>query len=1079
MATDLQKGIDELEHFSATLKNACGLYTSASELVKYCFPHRTLRELIETLWCAELKCDGRQKIRKAVCDFTQPISTNTASAIMIYAKEKSVNFHLKTKELWELYDKCSGEKLADVLSNCLFLFHAIYDIRYQFNIKNKINLRVQKSLRSIPYLFSLDEVGEFDRLYYATKQFLNQTGLDDLKKKLPNAVLEMYGQKIRSRKEAGSIFTHKTFLFSTSEALNTERIDADESIEKFTENVEKFISNIALHNFDTSDMHKLVECDLTGKVDFHLFKKVCDVLPRVEALADLHFADEFLKVLKYIACSYNDWNAIMTYFYGAFRDVNGSPKTFKHLYQNFDEDVRNLLSYLEDHAQLHTNQVKFQKAVDECAWILMISPLDTLTSLFLQFLENILMVPNFIRILRKLPEYCNIELEAVFGEDRKSARKTPILMLVLRTVLTIERASLQSDAKRRNFVYMCAAVCRERHVLKDGKSEAENEDDNAEAAVALLGDIVDFALVDGSVVLNHIVLPALKQVFYQDIALEIGSKLLTSLGARRTPIIWKTEQGVKLSDCEGGEVKNNSGVSIIQLISILLDIIIENKYYDDYALIDSCQDCLRLLEDGLIIETNAFNSLLTCFDNSLWAYRYAIVSWFFKCLTSYKREIPPLLFKALKEENRQALEVMKTDADDSDISGRSLLRKLFELAAIHFDLALDILKGFSTSVSIAGHDISGAFVDVIRNHNRFPRNKIDGLVEVIRAIVNQIDLSRQIVPLLTEISESSFYGLRLIEPLLLIQEAVICAIYYDKKSTEDLNAVPFHILEIENEVAVTLLKLFCELTKDHIQKEMVDLRRSHLKHKVEIKDPMPKLSDVNINRTIRVETELIQLYFASIVLANHIIGLTNVHIEMGRMKLGPTFDEIINKALVDQNAKEDMVNSEQYCEKLCAVSDFDQALASVEMNNCLSVGSFAVSNPSYETNRMIDITSANIEAIRDSYNDRLPETSEQNAMFIAGTQMIKDPTTARIIENHFYHNKRNNMRKLAVRPKPRHGALLPWSIEDNNIHDDGNKERQSDDQNDAQDNTSCEWNNNSESDRIINGGFRHTNKRRK
>lgn len=35
---------------------------------------------------------------------------------------------------------------------------------------------------------------------------------------------------------------------------------------------------------------------------------------------------------------------------------------------------------------------------------------------------------------------------------------------------------------------------------------------------------------------------------------------------------------------------------------------------------------------------------------------------------------------------------------------------------------------------------------------------MDGLVEVIRAICNQIDLSRQIVPLLTEISESSFYG---------------------------------------------------------------------------------------------------------------------------------------------------------------------------------------------------------------------------------------------------------------------------------------------------------------------------------
>ncbi|CAG9534857.1 unnamed protein product, partial [Cercopithifilaria johnstoni] len=78
----------ELEHFSAILKNAGGLYASASELVKYCLPHRTLKELIETLWCAKLHFNKRQKIRKQVHDIMQLVSTNTASAIMIYAMEK-------------------------------------------------------------------------------------------------------------------------------------------------------------------------------------------------------------------------------------------------------------------------------------------------------------------------------------------------------------------------------------------------------------------------------------------------------------------------------------------------------------------------------------------------------------------------------------------------------------------------------------------------------------------------------------------------------------------------------------------------------------------------------------------------------------------------------------------------------------------------------------------------------------------------------------------------------------------------------------------------------------------------------
>lgn len=47
------------------------------------------------------------------------------------------------------------------------------------------------------------------------------------------------------------------------------------------------------------------------------------------------------------------------------------------------------------------------------------------------------------------------------------------VFLDLRHILTVDRSSMQSDAKRRNFVYICAALCRERYaLLKDGKNEA-------------------------------------------------------------------------------------------------------------------------------------------------------------------------------------------------------------------------------------------------------------------------------------------------------------------------------------------------------------------------------------------------------------------------------------------------------------------------------------------------------------------------------------------------------------------------------------------------------------------------------
>ncbi|MCP9263758.1 hypothetical protein DINM_007136 [Dirofilaria immitis] len=1012
--------------FFCDSKNAKGLYASANELVRYCLPHRTFKELIEILWCAKLQSDKRQEIRK----------------------NHSINVSLKTKDSWELYDKCSGEKLVDVLSNCLFLFHTVYDIR------------------SIPHLFSLDEVREFDRINDAATQLLDQIGSDGLKKKLPKVVLEMFGQEV----------------------------DAKESAENFTESIEQLISKITANDFDIFEMRKLVEFDLTGKQSQNC--RACTVLPMVQSIVDFRVANEFLKVLKRIACSCKDWSAMMTYFYGEFREVNGDLKTFKQFYQNFDEDMKNLVNNLGDHAQLHTNQVKLEEAVDESAWLLMISPMDTIISLFLQCLENILMVPNLIRILRKLPKYCDIELEAVSEEDSSTRSKTPILMFALRHILTVERSSIQSDAKRRNFIYMCAALCRERYaLLKDGKNEAEKEEnDSSETSAALFGGILDFALVDGSLVLNYLVLPALKQMFYQEIAVEIGRKLLTTVGARRTPIIWRAEQGIKLTEAK---IEKNSGVSILQLFSILLNIINENKDTGDYALVNSCEDCLRLLgerlnEDGVIIRTDAFDNLLICFDKSLWAYRYALASWFYKCLESYERRlvmrstfdftIPSLLYDALKEEKRQTLKAVKTAADDSDISGRSLLRKLFQLATIQPDLALDMINdGLSTAVSIAGYDISGALVDVIRDHDNFPNNKIGGLVEIIKVIANQIDLSRQTAPLLTEISESSFYGLRLIEPLLLIQEAVICAIYYDRKSTDDLSAVPFNVLETENQVALKLLKLFCELVKDHMQKEMIDLRRSHMKYKVEIKEPRSTLNNVNINREIRVETQLVQLYIAAVILANHITGLpsylkillvqlTNFHIEMGRMKLGPTFDEMTNKALLVQDAKEKTIDDKLSSEQLAAASDSDQQLTSPEVNDC-SIRNSAGSNTECETNRMADIKNADVGGIRESAKDHLLETSGQNAIFMASTQMIKDRSVSAIIENHLRRSKPSNKRRSAAGPKPRRGALPPLSATDNihNIHN-GNEERYFDDRS----YTGCGYNNDGSNGR--NSGFRRKNK---
>ncbi|VDK29657.1 unnamed protein product [Gongylonema pulchrum] len=224
--------------------------------------------------------------------------------------------------------------------------------------------------------------------------------------------------------------------------------------------------------------------------------------------------------------------------------------------------------------------------------------------------------------------------------------------------------------------------------------------------------------------------------------------------------------------------------------------------------IEKCEtNVRRVIQDGLKIQEATFKCLLKRIDDKSWAIKYAVGIWFSDCLGTYRVAIPETLSKLLTDEKLQTLKVEKT-GDDDDGSDQSVFVMLFELATIHPSLAIDMLK-------------------VIRNHPNFTRRKIASMFLVVRAIVNYADIFRETVPLLTEISQSVFEGLRLAEPILIMQEAVLCAIHYDREDS-DTTAVPFSHLEFSNEVAVKLLQTFCDLAHDHMEKEMVDLRRNHV-----------------------------------------------------------------------------------------------------------------------------------------------------------------------------------------------------------------------------------------------------------
>ncbi|VDN19707.1 unnamed protein product [Gongylonema pulchrum] len=118
----------QLNRFSSVLKNASELYSTADQLLKYCLPRCTFKQLVEDI-LNDSGGSGNSETFRLVADILQRIAANTASAISAFANEKKLKIDLNAEQSWELYEKCSGEKLENTLANCLILFHAVYDVR--------------------------------------------------------------------------------------------------------------------------------------------------------------------------------------------------------------------------------------------------------------------------------------------------------------------------------------------------------------------------------------------------------------------------------------------------------------------------------------------------------------------------------------------------------------------------------------------------------------------------------------------------------------------------------------------------------------------------------------------------------------------------------------------------------------------------------------------------------------------------------------------------------------------------------------------------------------------------------------
>ncbi|VDN28063.1 unnamed protein product [Gongylonema pulchrum] len=175
---------------------------------------------------------------------------------------------------------------------------------------------------------------------------------------------------------------------------------AKNTVKEFVLSAEKLINRISCHDFDIFEMQRLAEVDFDEKLNIDLFKKACQVLPIIESIVDLRAIDNFLKFIKRLAYNCDSWESMMLYFYEKFRLEDGSLKEWGDFYQ--------------------------------CAWLLMLSPTGAMKPLLMECLDNILMVPNLLMVLRNLPGYCNVKLEATLDNSSNTEQKAPVLVIALR-----------------------------------------------------------------------------------------------------------------------------------------------------------------------------------------------------------------------------------------------------------------------------------------------------------------------------------------------------------------------------------------------------------------------------------------------------------------------------------------------------------------------------------------------------------------------------------------------------------------------------------------------------------------------
>ncbi|KAK6061159.1 hypothetical protein COOONC_01178 [Cooperia oncophora] len=645
-----------------------------------------------------------------------------------------------------------------------------------------------------------------------------------------------------------------------------------------TENRNDFIRRV-----DNRNCERCVVCAGDAESFIKLTTRIVSAMDTILA-SSLEVVSAFFAMFEKLFCSLPEdvKLPVMKRFYEAWHDKYGNlPSLGKHL-KNFDIDVTECVNGIGDHVEIQNNFSKFKKVRDKLSFYLLTNPLPTLHRLLIQTLDNKLVVPGVLNIFR----HCSVLFEQVYRSEKVPPQVKSVLLSCIISIFEEEAHRWTSTEQQDRLVYLLSSLCRRK------RSDAKEKTSEGESVIVVpyyAGKSTMFSLIGPlPMYQNRQVLNAnelVKLFVLPNLMKRSHEILMLKLLHRLTRMTYKTPE----------------------LVLLIVELLMEYEPKHPQAA-DICHSLLKTLGDklsaeGVVFEQETADFVLFSLRRYSWWVRYAVCTWFSRTLSAPKQQLPTGLYKCLALDQQEQSEQIVVDFPFSP--AECFFRSLFELALFDIDLAFDFLK---RGVTVRPRDenlvekIAMALVDTCE---RMPyRQRISSLAPLFSEILRAFDPSQE-VRLIESLCESTFHGLRLIQHLLLLAAATKLA-YLKNSNHASANSRPDASESHGHEgvrVADDLLQAFCELSKGHAEKEVINLRRSKLPFPPEIKEDLLPPAQVTIRRDERVYSQLSTLFnvacsitrlvsqppFALQVLIN---CLTELLCEVQNMRIGPYLDDL-------------------------------------------------------------------------------------------------------------------------------------------------------------------------------------------